>query len=729
MADLMEVSTKAEYAPYLKTLTDVATEVVEGRVMGRKLEFHEGNWELSDKVDNGTIDMASNGYGWSMNFQRALDVLSERQFESVNCSYRENLQNARDAKPNSGIFVQTMQRNEGEGEDEKSFYSYAVIEDGKGMSVSDLGEYLFNIFSSSKSGESDFASEHGIGFISNLAYFETVVVDTKTEGHEPMTIVIKGKYDGDKIRPNRYDIDVLPGHRSINGSTVLCLEKAGYEFAVKDSIDDLCQLLDVDVFTRSSSSAHFDKVNKPYDISKLTNIQEIQSPEIRCGVLGIAESEYSNVRLLQQGFKIDSSSIVSHLKGYIDAVNITPLIGRTGFVEDENYDAFLRNFLSKVLNLAQSVSEKKILNEQEGVFLSNFIYNYYQNGIFCKVPKSGLELPESIYNAQIIETPFNKAVRNLEKRLGELSDDEKVTYKDLMENAEGGVECVSINDVKRAIENGKTIFYTDHISQIAEDVRDEGHIVIDDNFRVKNYLTSVIEGCSKHMKELSSENGDDTKQVEYELSPVEEAFRRTLSRLSGIDIKLARFESPEGEPRKRAIAACVGLKTNYVNMNVDLNQELLELFSMDPESPFVQMAVQSIYMPVNSHEETHSFGFSGHSNDFFITNQNLETGYQHELIKRFKKLFKKHGVDATNYTPNIVRQGASIVRGVMDLVQSQKQPLEEVVEQTPIEQPIDEAGVLRTQLALKDYDLLEAERKIAELEHLLTQYENAVKAE
>ncbi|MBC8495555.1 ATP-binding protein [archaeon] len=226
MADLMEVSTKAEYAPYLKTLTDVATEVVEGRVMGRKLEFHEGNWELSDKVDNGTIDMASNGYGWSMNFQRALDVLSERQFESVNCSYRENLQNARDAKPNSGIFVQTMQRNEGEGEDEKSFYSYAVIEDGKGMSVSDLGEYLFNIFSSSKSGESDFAGEHGIGFISNLAYFETVVVDTKTEGHEPMTIVIKGKYDGDKIRPNRYDIDVLPGHRSINGSTVLCLEKA-----------------------------------------------------------------------------------------------------------------------------------------------------------------------------------------------------------------------------------------------------------------------------------------------------------------------------------------------------------------------------------------------------------------------------------------------------------------------------------------------------------------------
>lgn len=143
---------------YVSGLRDLGYKALSGEMQGQALVHRGNNWSLEDRA---TVQEAAftvrNGLGWSLNFSAALDALSERQFGSAKASVRENLQNARDSNPRTGIYVgeiddpNTQDRNQ----------TYFVSDDGDGMDIAGLGDYLFSIFGSSKRGDQTTAGEHG----------------------------------------------------------------------------------------------------------------------------------------------------------------------------------------------------------------------------------------------------------------------------------------------------------------------------------------------------------------------------------------------------------------------------------------------------------------------------------------------------------------------------------------------------------------------------------------
>jgi hypothetical protein len=655
MIGLTEVGPHVDFDPYVKSLVDLAEDVLDGRKKGKGLEYHkDSGWSLTDIAES-ERDLNINGYGWSIDFRGALDTLSERQFESPRQSVRENIQNARDAKPKTGIYISPL-IDESTTSDNKKI-TYYVIEDGEGMNIKDLGEYLFRIFSSPKRGNIEYAGEHGIGFVSNLAYSEAIVVDTKKQGEKPITVVIKGKYKGDEERDDRYEIQIFEGTRQIPGTTVSCLnfdekqkKPTNIGLNLNRIVADLAKYLDIPCYVKTEVIREFKAVNKEFDKIKLKQRLEFETPEIRRGVIGI--SPLYGLDLLQNGLGISRFDIKG-LSGIVDAVNITPLIGRTGFVNDENYMRLMKDILKQVTVLAGRIAEKPILEAYERLFLRAYLEQFSDSwGLGLYFPeevKEGIEIPDSVRVAKIFPTPFNRQIQLLDQRIGKLTVGEQELRYNLLLGITGKEDFlhVSLDEIARSVKEGKTIFHAETTSTKAEDLRKQRYIVLKDivggkavDVNIGAVLSHFIDDFTKHYKRVAGFE-EDIEYDEYPLDDLTRSFQELLTETTNadnIDVVLARFKTKKGEPLTDIVAANAGslrdidITTTYINMNCELNQRLLEAYGKDPNNPLARLGVQALMHPIMVHEEAHSLGFNGHDVNFYFTYDSLLLFRQRQMI-------------------------------------------------------------------------------------------------
>ena len=113
---------------YIGRLVDLGRSVTSGNQYGNRLD--------SD------LAIVRSG-AWRANLKRMMDELVDSQFADPTLAIRENVQNARDARPREGIYV---------GIDENAVY---LIDDGIGMDETDINEHLLGLFDSSKCGDDD----------------------------------------------------------------------------------------------------------------------------------------------------------------------------------------------------------------------------------------------------------------------------------------------------------------------------------------------------------------------------------------------------------------------------------------------------------------------------------------------------------------------------------------------------------------------------------------------
>lgn len=562
-----------------------------------------------------TLGIVQSG-AWKANLGRMLDELVNSQFADPRLAIRENVQNARDARPRTGVYAGMIGN--------QNIY---IVDDGSGMNKHDIAEHLLGLFQSSKADDQDAIGRFGIGRLANLKIADVLVYDTKRADGKPITVAITGKlHNGDS-----YQIYQFPGSRDVEGTSVVMLVKDEYAKELKE--DSVRQILTGECGW-ISAPLYFEgeQINKPFDIESPRKLA-FEEDGIR-GVIGIPQG-FRQVSLLQRGIKVTDEYFQGIINGLVDSQRLNPVIGRAGVVKDAEYQRTIDLIRGKILELGAQIAENPSLTEREVIFLRELVDQYFTYGDRVHEDWGSHTFPESIRRARIFPTIFGK---NLLSAIGEGGSIDNVErYMKSVPDSE--LEHVSLEQL--AVAGKDHIFYSPIRTQVAEDLREDRNIVVKSDER--GIIDTVVKALGLYYRDIKpvQKVEQDIDIRPYEPNENEQALLRLFEDFGVKNVRFGDVRKIDGRKDERSIAAHASKEGIVININSPYVQKIIEL-TQYPES---RVAAQLLMYPVLGHEEAHGVLGTGaaHTEEFHYLHQLImekrSMEYANKLLNRLK-----HGI-------------------------------------------------------------------------------------
>ncbi len=346
-----------------------------------------------------------------IDFQSILRAISKQIYETPLAFIRENVQNAVDA-----IRIQALRENKQAGDPKflvtvkTSINSVTVIDNGIGMSQSELQDYFWTIGASGKKTpealKAGCVGMFGIGGFANFGICESLEVISNKENEEhgtltslseddiknaglsipsvsvessdlagPRGTIVKGKMrkqiNTEDLRKYLKDfVRFVPTKITFDGETI-----SQQPFSTLDDHDNLMPLHSTDTEWNSPGVKIIGRIFEDKRRAIIVQVKSVQVNGQNVEMYGQLRFENGSIDVFKKGFKLCATQIGTSLgvTGRLDSNNFIPTAGR------DSLDAVTIQFLVKIINILESIVVNVILENSERIAQHTRLFKYIIN--------------------------------------------------------------------------------------------------------------------------------------------------------------------------------------------------------------------------------------------------------------------------------------------------------------------------------------------------------------
>ncbi|MHA1266838.1 MAG: ATP-binding protein [Candidatus Helarchaeota archaeon] len=445
-----------------------------------------------------------------------------------------------------------------------------VTDDGTGMNVTEVDEFLLKMYGTSKNRDvRDRAGIFGRGFFAIFKDAAEVFVLTKTEHSPRMYLRIyphENWFIAEELTLSELPEKVLPYVRKYgaHGSTILCFSRAGFAIdAIHTYLSEVCQFFDIPLFLNGM------RINKSFEQAVLERGCRAIVTFNKFGVEGALGYKANDNMIQTFVHRIKVLNLISPesgVNGYInyDRLEVTP--SRDALVQNENYNTFIRVLTEMCHAVLKKLSENPTPDDFQR--LLDFAYSTMD--------------PQILTNLSIFQ----------------IVGENKTSLKEILKRAK----------------QKRIIFFADQRTFIADRLKKRGYIVIHElSPRLKEMLIKAIREYGMTIADVISPLAKKLAGVLeprrivpfYELSPSERTILDIIQGL--VSERNLRVEIMEGDSFDDAehVPGVIRLQRH---------SELLHLASQATAYPFL---VKVLLLPLIAHEAAHEAVGDIHDESFY----------------------------------------------------------------------------------------------------------------
>ncbi len=472
-----------------------------------------------------------------------------------------------------------------------------VTDNGIGMNVRDVDDFLLKMYGTSKSRElRDRAGVFGRGFFAIFKEAAEVYVFTKNIDDPRMYLRVYPKenwFIAEELSLNEIPDRFLPYTRKcgLHGSTILCIPRIAFNTdAIFNYLTQVCQFFEIPIIINGIT------VNKSFEAA----LQERGSRAIvsfsKHGISGALGYQANDNMIQAFVYNIKVLNLISPeggVNGFInfDKLEVTP--SRDALVQNDNYKIFIRVLSEMCHAVLHKLSDDPTPDDYQR--LLDFAYSTSDHTL--------------LNNLQIFKV---------------VGIEDKFTLKEILTR----------------VQTKRVIFIADNRTFIADRLKKRGYIVVHDlSPRLKDMLIKAIRESGMSVSAVDSPFGKkiagclEPRRIipEHELTIAEKNVLKIIKPM--VEIRGLKLEIMEGDPFDDA---------EHVPSTIRLqrNGELLQM-AMDPDIISYTFMVKVILIPLIAHEIAHEEVGNIHDEAFYEVYEGILKALHRELFEEFKTLLKK----------------------------------------------------------------------------------------
>jgi len=513
------------------------------------------------------------------------------KYGDSNAGFRELIQNAKDAildyKTAYPAFKGTITVN--------IFANMVeVTDDGIGMNIKDVDDFLLKMYGTSKNREiRDRAGVFGRGFFAIFKEAAEVFIFTKSEKGPRMFLRIYPKeswFIAEELTFSELPSKTLGYVRKCgpHGATILCFPRTGFSIdEIYNYLSEVCQFFDIGILMNGG------RINKSYEDALIQRGSRAVVTFDKSGVQGALGYRANDNMIQTFVYRIKVLNLISPeggVNGYInyDKLEVTP--SRDALVQNTNYNTFLNVLTETCRGVLKKLSEDPTSDDYQR--LLDFAYSNMDSSIL-----------------------LNLAIFKL------VGISDKITLKHL----------------KTRASEKRIVFYVDERNYIADRLKKRGYVVVQElSPRLKEMLIKAIRDSGMTIHNVDSPMGKHLAGVltprrivpENELSTDELKILQTIRTM--VTDRIMQIEIMEGDPFDDAehVPGVIRLQRNG---------ELLKLALEATAYPFM---IKVILLPLVAHEVAHEDIGDVHDEAFYEIYEIILKTLHVQLFHEFKSLLR-----------------------------------------------------------------------------------------
>ncbi len=513
------------------------------------------------------------------------------KYGDSNAGFRELIQNAKDAILDYKVFYPNFT-----GTVTVNIYSnmVEVTDDGIGMNVKDVDDFLLKMYGTSKNREiRNRAGVFGRGFFAIFKEAAEVFVFTKSENEQRMFLRIYPKeswFVAEELSYSELPSKTLGYVRKCgpHGATILCFPRTGFSIdEIYNYLSEVCQFFDIPILMNGG------RINKSYEEALIQRGSRAIVTFDKSGVQGALGYRANDNMIQTFVHRIKILNLISPeggVNGYInyDKLEVTP--SRDALVQNSNYNTFLEVLTETCRAVLKMLAQNPSSDDYQR--LLDFAYS-------TKDPTILLNL--AIFKLVGIEDKF--------------------PLKEII--ARAGKKRIA--------------FFADERTYIADRLKKRGYVVVQElSPRLKEMLIKAIRDRGMTIHNVDSPMGKQLAGVltprrivpESELTADERKILEVVR--SMITDRTMRIEIMEGDPFDDAehVPGVIRLQRNG---------ELLQLALEATNYPFM---IKVILLPLIAHEVAHEDVGDVHDEAFYEIYEIILKQMHKQLFIEFKSLLE-----------------------------------------------------------------------------------------